>query len=641
MSLAPPQGPSPWSVRRFHGVQTRLALSFGLWATLILVTLLYIGLFGVPLTPYQGRAGDFRAQAAAGVQLIADYKEERVRWWFDQRQKNLHLWADYPWRRTQVQKIMKAVERLTAEGLRGPALWARLQEQPDHQALTSRLDELCRTYPDYRRIFVVAAKSGIVLASTDKADLGADVSGEPYVTRPARKGGDFAAALSLAGKEPEPILHLARAMLSPQGATIAVLVAEIRIAGALQPLLQAEERPAAHAETLLIDSGGRLLAALGHPAAGGGQLQPQPDRLDSEAAKLALQHRRGVVESVDDRGLPVLAAYRFIGLTPELGWGLVVQRDRDEVFAPLRGEIFRAVMVGVLGVVLIVLAAAGLARRIARPMQAMARAAEQVSRGDLTARAPVMTTDELGALARTFNDMVQRIADWQEALVRQERLATLGQVTATVSHELRNPLGAIRISFFVIGQRLRDKGLGIEPALERIERSITRCENIINDLLDYSRDRPMQRCPTEIDPWLASLLEKYELPAGIVLCRRLAAAAAVALDREHFRRCMLNLLNNACQAMDGAAGRLTVASGVEDGRLAIRVADTGCGIPSDQLPQIFAPLFSTKNFGVGLGLPLVKQIVSGHEGSVEVQSQPGQGTTVTLWLPVEAGRKKE
>ena len=141
-----------------------------------------------------------------------------------------------------------------------------------------------------------------------------------------------------------------------------------------------------------------------------------------------------------------------------------------------------------------------------------------------------MTNDEVGALARTFNDMVQRIAQWQEALVRQERLAALGQVTATVSHELRNPLGAIRISFFVIPQRLRGKGPGIEPALDRIERSITRCENIINDLLDFSRDRPMQRQPTEIDPWLASLLDEYELPAHVVLCRDLAAAACVALD---------------------------------------------------------------------------------------------------------------
>ena len=237
--------------------------------------------------------------------------------------------------------------------------------------------------------------------------------------------------------------------------------------------------------------------------------------------------------------------------------------------------------------------------------------------------------------------MVQRIQDWQEAMVRQERLTTLGQVTATVSHELRNPLGAIRISFFVVAQRLRGKDTGIEPALERIERSIARCENIINDLLDFSRERPMQQQPTEIDPWLASLLDEYELPAHVVLCRQLAAAASVALDRERFRRCLLNVLNNACQAMDSGGGRMTVASGVEDGQVAIRVTDTGCGIPADQLDKIFEPLYSTKSFGIGLGLPIIKQIVGGHKGSVDVQSQPGRGTTFTLRLPLDSAPAKE
>ena len=214
-------------------------------------------------------------------------------------------------------------------------------------------------------------------------------------------------------------------------------------------------------------------------------------------------------------------------------------------------------------------------------------------------------------------------------------------MTATVSHELRNPLGAIRISFFVIAERLRGKELGIGPALERIERSIARCENIISDLLDFSRDRPMQQQPTEIDPWLASLLDEYELPSHVVLCRELAAAATVPLDRERFRRCMINVLNNACQAMDSGGGRMTVASGVENGYVAIRVADTGCGIPADQLDKIFEPLYSTKSFGIGLGLPIIKQIINGHKGSVEVQSQAGQGTTFTVRLPLHPAPGKE
>ncbi len=149
-----------------------------------------------------------------------------------------------------------------------------------------------------------------------------------------------------------------------------------------------------------------------------------------------------------------------------------------------------------------------------------------------------MSYDEVGALARTFNDMVQRIAGLAGGLVRQERLTTLGQVTATVSHELRNPWG--RSASLLRGPAAaRRQGTASNPPGQRIERSITRCENIIGDLLDFSHPRTMQRQPIEIDP--AGLpLGRYELPGHVVLCRRLAAAATVSLDQEHFRRCALN-----------------------------------------------------------------------------------------------------
>ncbi len=629
------QAPSPRPARRFHSLQTRLALSFGPAALLILVTLLYMGLFGVPLTPYRGRAGDFEAEAAAHVTSLAERKEERLQRWLGNLRNQLSLCAEYSVRRAQVESVLKEVGRSAGKGLRGEALWTRLRQQPDHQALTSRLQEVKDTYAECRRIFIADVTTGRIVASTDKSDLGSDVAGQPFLTWAARGSGDFVGDVCLVGREEEPVFHLARAMQSPKDGVIAVMVVEIQTEGALRPLLHTGEGLGANDEAALIDADGRVLTSLKYPVPDGTRPKPLQYRLQTEAARRALLRQQGVVETLDYRGVPVLAAYRFVQLTPELGWGLLVKCDRSEVFAPLRGEIFRAAMIGLLGVAMVVVIVAVLARRIARPVRALARTAEQVSHGNLTARAAVMTDDEVGALARTFNDMVQRIADWQEALVRQERLAALGQLTATVSHELRNPLGAIRVSFFVIQQRLGGKGLGVEPALERIERSITRCENIIGDLLDFSHPRTMQRQPIEIDPWLASLLDEYELPGHVELCRRLAAAATVSLDQEHFRRCVLNLLNNACQAMPDSTGRLTVATGVEDGRVAVRVTDTGCGIAGEELEKIFEPLYSTKSFGVGLGLPVIKQIVAGHGGSVEVQSQPGRGTTFTLWLPAE------
>jgi signal transduction histidine kinase len=239
-------------------------------------------------------------------------------------------------------------------------------------------------------------------------------------------------------------------------------------------------------------------------------------------------------------------------------------------------------------------------------------------------------------LAATFNMMIERIRDAQATLLRQERLAVLGQLTATVSHEIRNPLGTIRTSIFLIGQATRGKALGIEAGLARIHRSVDRCDRIITDLLDYSRVRPLRPQDTDVDAWLAALLDEQEDRPQVELIRQLSAGVSVPLDRERFRRCIVNLLTNACQAMEPGGGQLTVATGCQDGRVLVHVCDTGCGIPPDQLEKVFEPLYSTKSFGVGLGLTIVRQVVQQHQGGMTVASEPGRGTTFTVWLPLHA-----
>ena len=244
-------------------------------------------------------------------------------------------------------------------------------------------------------------------------------------------------------------------------------------------------------------------------------------------------------------------------------------------------------------------------------------------------------------------ELEQRVADRtaqleaaQIELLRQERLATLGKLTATVSHEIRNPLATIRASTFSITSKTRDKGLGVERALKRLERSVTRCDDIITELLDYTRMPHSKLEPVRFDPWLQQLLTELMLPEDITLSHELASGVEIALDPERFRRVMINLLDNACQAMeevieaDRQEQTLTVRTEVSGKRLRVSIADTGPGIPPDVLPHIFEPLYSTRGFGVGLGLPIVKEIIQQHHGDIAITSEAGQGTRVTLWLPV-------
>jgi signal transduction histidine kinase len=237
----------------------------------------------------------------------------------------------------------------------------------------------------------------------------------------------------------------------------------------------------------------------------------------------------------------------------------------------------------------------------------------------------------------------------QTELLHQERLATLGQLTATVSHEIRNPLATIGTSTFAIARKTRHKGLGVESALDRIERNITRCNNIIAELLDYTRMPDLNLEPVLFDDWLNQVLDEQTLPEGITLSRKLVAGVEISLEPERFRRVIINLFDNACQAMleysasknDNQPLVLSIQSERVNQQLKISISDTGPGISPEVMSHIFEPLYSTKGFGVGLGLPIVKEIMKLHEGEIEITSEVGQGTQVILWLPLLRQESKD
>lgn len=254
--------------------------------------------------------------------------------------------------------------------------------------------------------------------------------------------------------------------------------------------------------------------------------------------------------------------------------------------------------------------------------------------------------EELAVYRHGLEDLVdERTAELtkvQEELVRKEKLATLGQLSATVSHELRNPLGTIRSSVYSLRQRMNGDDPAIRAALDRSERSIVRCDRIIEEMLDYTRVTEPNLERTHLDEWLEDVLSEQATALECALERKLESGAEVLIDRDRMRRCLINLTTNACQAMDGSGMengemRVLVSARQSNGRVEISVKDTGCGMTEEQRGRVFEPLYSTKSFGVGLGLPIVKQTVEGHGGGIEIDSNPGEGTTVMLWIPLKEG----
>lgn len=262
--------------------------------------------------------------------------------------------------------------------------------------------------------------------------------------------------------------------------------------------------------------------------------------------------------------------------------------------------------------------------------------------------------EEVSRLNKELAANMRMLAEAQDELVKKGRMEQLGQLTATVAHELRNPLGAVRTSSFLLERKLRDKDLGVEGQLDRINKGIIRCDNIITQLLDFSRTRQLSCQPGDLDGWLAQVMEEIAktLPQAISINVDLGLdGAMVPFDPARLQRAVVNLLTNASEAMVGqgddpskfaaATPSITVVTRREGGNAIISIADNGPGMSADVVARIREPLFTTKSFGTGLGVPAVEQIVNQHGGKLEIASEPGKGASFTLWLPFEGNAETD
>lgn len=245
-------------------------------------------------------------------------------------------------------------------------------------------------------------------------------------------------------------------------------------------------------------------------------------------------------------------------------------------------------------------------------------------------------------LETLVEERTEQLEAAQKELVKSERLSVLGQLTATVSHELRNPLGAIRPSLYVIRKKIPENDEKLLRALDRVDRNVQRCDHIIDELLDFTRIKDLNLTRINLHQWLKHLLIEQNINNDIAIIFNFDKNDIIIIaDQDRLRRAMINVIENACQAMTEPyekdiiiqGSRLSISTQTNGQHVFINVADNGCGIAEDILPHVFEPLFSTQGFGVGLGMPTVKQIMAQHNGGISIDTAVNQGTNITLWLP--------
>jgi PAS domain S-box-containing protein len=257
--------------------------------------------------------------------------------------------------------------------------------------------------------------------------------------------------------------------------------------------------------------------------------------------------------------------------------------------------------------------------------------------------------DEISRLNRELADNMSRLKDAQDKLVKRGRMEQLGQLTATVAHELRNPMGSVRTSTFLLERKLGDQVAPVQPQITRIYKGISRCDNIIAQLLDFSRTKRVDSKPEKLDEWLEGVLaeETRNLPSSLsVTCDLGLGDATVMFDKSRLQRAVINLIANAVEAMVGTednplakptvSPQLSISTKFVGSRVLISIVDNGPGISHEIFEKIREPLFTTKNFGTGLGIPAVEQIAIQHDGELLVSSTMGEGASFTLSLPAHS-----
>jgi signal transduction histidine kinase len=276
-----------------------------------------------------------------------------------------------------------------------------------------------------------------------------------------------------------------------------------------------------------------------------------------------------------------------------------------------------------------------LARRIVEPVKQLDRAAAEVARQNYAISVQVNSQDEMGRLARTFNNMCASIRQAREDLIRHERISTIGRLSGSIVHDLRNPLAAI----YGGAEMMVDTDLPpahVKRLAGNIYRASRRIQELLQDLLNVSRGKGsapevcrLREVASDACDSLASAADSQ----GVAVSLSIPPEIELPLERSRMERAFVNLIGNALEAMP-EGGQVRISASVEGDSAVVKVEDTGPGIAPEIRSQLFQPFVTAgKRNGLGLGLALTRQTVLEHGGDMWVESEPGRGARFVFRLP--------
>jgi signal transduction histidine kinase len=241
--------------------------------------------------------------------------------------------------------------------------------------------------------------------------------------------------------------------------------------------------------------------------------------------------------------------------------------------------------------------------------------------------------------------VIERTRELEEAheeLVRKNRLAVIGRISGAVSHELRNPLGAIKNATYFLSMVLDKSDSDVRESLTILDKEVGNCERIIGDLLDYARPKIPNFELVDANKLIIEVVKGIQIPDSIHINEDFSKdLPTVFVDSHQLKRVLINIIVNGMQAMpEGGNLTLRTQQADDDAFVSILVIDSGVGISKENQEKLFEPLFTTKVKGIGLGLTISKTLVEANNGSINVTSEEGKGTTFEIHIPASGGARK-
>jgi signal transduction histidine kinase len=341
----------------------------------------------------------------------------------------------------------------------------------------------------------------------------------------------------------------------------------------------------------------------------------------------------------------------FVTGSPARWASIKIGHSLEDMRVDVRRTRWVLILIGAAGLLIGLSGFAFLAKRITRPLKGLVEGTVRIAAGDFNHRIPISSRDEIGDLARSFNEMTGRLLHARERmeaanrkLVQAEKLASIGRLAATIAHEIRNPLTSVKLNIQRLAEIERLNGIEREH-LDISQEGIGQIEKFIKELLNFTRVSELAPDRFALEQILE---ESFKMLRDTFLQKRVAVVKSYApdlppalVDGDRLRQVFLNVLRNACESVEEGgrvAVSITLGGDIGSRRFLVRISDNGSGIPEKDWENIFEPFYTTKASGFGLGLANARKIVEQHNGTIKVVRKRGKGSAFVVSLPCEEGK---